>query len=148
MNTKKELESEIRNFLIADGKTTTFNYDWVDLPNGKIGQLVDLSRQNYQKAEVSVITTNIQTNEKFLLKSVIGDTHNECLSQILEYLTTSKNQINSFTVHWSKIENGQMGSYNTSFFYCHDLLELAIKFFTGKNTKDYMIHDVKLNPLS
>jgi hypothetical protein len=56
--------------------------------------------------------------------------------------------MDSFTVNWSKKENGTLGSYNTSYFYCHDITEVISKFFAGKSVRDYVIYEIKLNPIS
>lgn len=144
----RELEKQIKDILTQDGKDVSFQYDWIDIPS-RVGNLLD-NRGNFifKQAEVVAFTTNKTTGEKFLLKSSLGETHAEALQKILDFVNKSKNTFQTFTVHWTKIENGNLGSYNTSFFYCHDMLEVVNKFFVGKSPKDYVIYDIKLNPIS
>jgi len=89
-------------------------------------------------------TFNPTSKETFLLKSVIGGSKHEALEQILEYVKTQKGQ-NSFTVIWMKVGDSQS---HTSYFYCHDILDVVHKFFHNKNSKDYVIYEIKLNPIA
>ena len=149
MNAKNELVERIKKFLHEDGKTIEFSYDWVELTSQSIGQLAHIVNNiGNQKAEVSAFTTNNTTKETFLLKSVIADTHVECLQKILTFLEKESQTLSTFTVNWTKRENGRLGSYNTSYFSCHDIVEVINKFFTGKNVRDYVIYNIKLNPIA
>ena len=148
MKARQELEQEISKLIQEDNKTVTFNYDWVQVPSQSIGQLAHITNPFAHRAEVTAFTTNNLTKETFLLKSVISDTHVEGLQKILNYIVKESQTMSTFTVHWSKKENGQVGAYNTSYFICHDILEVMDKFFTDKSVKDYVIYDVKLNPIS
>lgn len=148
MTANKELENQITQLLESDGKTVSFKYDWVDIPTKNIGQLSNIRNQEFQKAEVAAFTKNKTTGETFLLKSTIGDTHTECLQKILDFLNKANQTMSVFTVHWAKKENGQLGPYNTSYFTCHDIVEVVNKFFAGKSVKDYVIYDIKLNPIA
>lgn len=149
MNENKIIEEKIKLIIEEEGNTVSFKYDWIPPPSSHIGQLVDNTNGGYNmRAEVKSFTHNSQTGETFLLKVVSADTHIQCLIKILEYLEHTKKNMNTFTVNWSRIENGVVGSYNTSYFYCHDVIEVVNKFFTGKNVRDYIIYDMKLNPIS
>lgn len=148
MKARNELIDKIKKLIQEDGKTIVFNYDWVDVPSHTIGELVCARYVHYTKAEVSAFTTNNTTKETFLLKSVIGDTHVECLQKILDFLETESQKMSTFTVNWAKKENGQLGAYNTSYFTCHDIVEVTNKFFLGKSVRDYVIYNVKLNPIA
>lgn len=144
----RDLEREIREILTQDGKDVTFQHDWIDIPTNSVGNLIDIRGSiSFKQLNVLAFTQNLETGEKFLLKSVVGDNMEECLTKILDFVKKS-NPYNTFTVNWSKIENGRIGKQNTSFFYCHDMLEVTKKFFTGKSTKDYIIYEIKLNPIS
>ena len=145
---KTDLEKAITKLIQEDNKTISFNYDWVQMPPlTTMGQLAVI-REDYGKAEVTAFTTNNYTKETFLLKSVIGETHIECLQKILNYLEKESQTMSTFTVNWSKKENGQLGAYNTSYFTCHDVFEVVEKFFAGKSRKDYVIYNIKLNPIA
>jgi hypothetical protein len=143
-----EIEDKIAKIIQKEGNTVHFKKDWIESSQGRIGELVNGNFEFKQKALVSAFTYNSNTKETFLLKEVAADNHLECMQIILEYLEHTKESMNSFTVNWSKKENGRLGSYNTSFFYCHNILEVMDKFFAEKSVNDYVIHNVKLNPLS
>ena len=143
------IEDKIAKLIQKEGNTIHFEKEWIEPTfSGSIGQLAHLSFEYKQRAKVSAFTLNSITQETFLLKEVIGETHLECLTKILEYVEHTKETMNSFTIHWSKKENGGLGSYNTSYFYCHHILEAMDKFFLNKDVRDYVIYDVKLNPIS
>jgi hypothetical protein len=144
-----EIEDKIAKIIQKEGNTVHFIKDWVEPYQGRIGELSNIQFVEYKmRAKVSAFTLNSVTKETFLLKEVTGETHLECFNKILDYVEHTKESMNSFTVHWSKKENGTLGSYNTSYFYCHHILEVMDKFFANKDVKDYVIYDVKLNPLS
>lgn len=127
------LEDKIARLIKAENKTVHFDYEWIEIK--KI-------------AKVSAYTFNANTGETFLLKSETGEDQIEALTKILSYVEANKETMNSFTVNWSKKENGTLGKYNTSYFYCHDITEVISKFFAGKSVKDYVIYEIKLNPIS
>jgi len=143
-----EIEDKIAKIIQKEGNTVHFVKDWVEPYQGRIGELSNIQFEYKMRAKVSAFTLNSVTKETFLLKEVTGETHLECFNKILDYVEHTKESMNSFTVHWSKKENGTLGSYNTSYFYCHHILEVMDKFFANKDVKDYVIYDVKLNPLS
>jgi len=143
-----EIEDKISKIIQKDGNTVHFVKDWVEPYQGKIGNLANIQFEYKMRATVSAFTLNSVTKETFLLKEVTGTDHLECFNKILDYVEHTKESMDTYTVHWSKKENGRLGSYNTSYFYCHHILEVMEKFFANKNVKDYVIYDVKLNPLS
>jgi len=143
-----EIEDKIAKIIQKEGNTVHFVKDWVEPYQGRIGELSNIQFEYKMRAKVSAFTLNSVTKETFLLKEVTCETHLECFNKILDYVEHTKESMNSFTVHWSKKENGTLGSYNTSYFYCHHILEVMDKFFANKDVKDYVIYDVKLNPLS
>jgi len=132
------LEHEIVATIGADnGCTVHFEYGQCDSTTPKNpGGLMNVDYV------ASAITINPITNEPFLLKTEQGDTKEKALKAILEYVKKQKG-LNSFTVIWMK--KGDSKS-NTSYFYCHDILDVVEKFFFGKNRIDYVIHEIKLNP--
>ena len=59
--------------------------------------------------------------------------------------------MSSFTVEWAKKENNvsRVGPIiHTSYFYCHDILDVTEKFFFNKKSEDYVVYLIKLNPIA
>lgn len=144
----KEIKQKIEAILKADGKSVTFDFKAVWPSGGKIGELADHGEFPRQLAQVTAFTINNKTKEKFLLKIVVADNNIEAIQKILEYVEKSITSTSSFTVRWCKKENGQLGDSNLSYFYCHDALEVVKKFFEGKSVNDYVIYEIKLNPIA
>jgi hypothetical protein len=142
------LEDKITRLIKPENKTIHFDYKWIDPPSSILGQLADISFEMTKIAKVSAYTFNPNTGETFLLKEESSKTPLEALQKICDYVESNKENMDSFTVNWSKKENGTLGSYNTSYFYCHDITEVISKFFAGKSVKDYVIYEIKLNPIS
>lgn len=131
MSIKTDLELKISSLLAADGKTVTFKYE-----------------ANNDKLQVAAFTKNNVSKEEFLLKVAIADTYIECLDKILQYIDKTANSISTFTVTWCRKENGQLNETHISYFSCHDVVEVTDKFFTGKSVNDYVIYEIKLNPIA
>lgn len=121
-----QLEHEIQSLIFKDnGCTVHFEYS--------VGN-----------CDVSVYTTNPQTKEIFLLKETNKVYLKEDgLKDILKYVKTQK-ELDSFTVIWIKKDEGTPVK-QTSYFYCHDIQDAINKFFIGKDVKDYIIYEVKMN---
>lgn len=131
LETIVDLESKIALEIRKDnGSTVSFNYDYV--PFSPI-------------TTVKAFTVNPVTRELFLLHSVTSQTQQDALESILTYVKTHKDEMNSFTVKWSRKTDGI--SY-TSFFYCKDVMELVSKFYDGKDPYLYIIYEIKLNPIA
>ncbi len=133
------LEDKITRLIKAENKTVHFDYEAETITTDDSVEYI---------AKVSAYTFNANTGETFLLKSEKGESSLEALQKIYNYVESNKETMSSFTVHWTKLENGKLGSYNTSYFYCHDITEVISKFFAGKSIKDYVIYDIKLNPIA
>lgn len=97
-------------------------------------------------SSVAVYTYNSKTKEFFLLMTVSGTNNVSCLEEILAYVTIHKNEMNSYTVLWSR--KGENTPINSSYFYCKNVVELTEKFFAGKDPAGYIIYEIKLNPIS
>jgi hypothetical protein len=138
MNERLILEDKITKFLQNDGKTVHFDC-FKNLVSNDFDNSMTLT-----EFCVRVITFNVKTNEKFLLKEVHSYlSYENALEEIYSYI--SNNDIgNSYTVEWSKKSENK----NISYFYCKNVLELAEKFFYDKNVDAYIIHSIKLNPIS
>lgn len=132
-----KLEHDISTFINKDnGATVHFEYEY--------GWIESKSETHIEAHTANVYTHNIKTGETFLLKSSYSITKEKALEQILEYVKTMHG-LSSFTVKWKKAGDNDV---YTSYFYCHDVTDVVKKFFTGKDVIDYIIYEIKLNPLS
>lgn len=141
---KLELETKIADIIEADnGCTTSFEYEYVPtlIPDGTMGgHVVD-------KNEVRAITYNPKNNERFLLLKVQESSEIDALYKILEYVENHRTVYYSHTIVWRNLKE-QLVRNNTSYFYAKNALEAMEKFYHGKNPNDYMVFEVKLNPIS
>jgi len=133
-----QLESEIASYVNTDNKsncTIHFEYGTETESKGTFNNPVHVA---------SAFTVNPVSRETFLLKQEEGKTKEAALKKILEYVKNKLGQ-SSFTVLWMKKGDAKM---NTSYFYCHDVLDVVEKFFHGKNIPDYTVHEIRLNPIA
>lgn len=137
-----KLEHDIASFIGTDnGCTVHFNYN---------AEYIHGSRE-LPGWKVDAYTVNPKSEETFLLKSESEKTKEKALKKILEYLKKQKGE-SPFSVMWvkkgdSKDEN-LTKHINVSHFYCHDILGVVERFFNGKNPEDYVIYEIKLNPIA
>jgi len=136
-----KLEHDVATFITSDsGCTVHFEYT-ADLADKgsykKVGPECDIT--------VSAITVNPKSEETFLLRKETASTKEKALKKLLDYVKSQKG-LNSFTVIWMK--RGDVINRNTSYFYCHDVLDVVEKFFYGKNSVDYIVFEIKLNPIA
>lgn len=126
-----QLENEIRHIIHSD--------------NGcEVGFEYSVEMDGFSDVmQVLVYTTNPITQENFLLKKSTNNTKENCLEDVLQYIKTQKD-LNSFTIIWNKKGSNEL-TKQESYFYCHDIQDAINKFFTGKNVKDYIIYEVKMN---
>jgi len=125
------LEHEIASYISNDnGATVHFEYR-----DGFI--LGDIPK-------VLAYTVNNNSKEVFLLKEVVTNSKEEGLKEILQYVKEQKG-MNSFTVKWAKIG---VNKIETSYFYCHDIIDVIRKFFDQKDAANYIIYEIKLNPIA
>lgn len=135
-------EHQIASFLASDNKsgcTVHFDYTEAYLDPKNIGK--------NPTTEWTAIahTFNPTTEETFLLKEEKAYTKEKALKKILEYLKQQKGE-SPFSVSWTK--KGEGSKTNTSHFYCHDIKDVVEKFFHGKNSEDYIVYEIKLNPIA
>ena len=124
-----KLEHDIASFINKDnGATVHFEYATSPSIN----------------EQVSAFTVNATTKEPFLLKWASGKTKEEALESVLSYVKEQKG-LSSFTVIWKKID---VNKTETSYFYCHDVRDVIDKFFTKKDSADYIIYEIKMNPIA
>lgn len=128
-----DLEDRISKVVFNDNKRSVrFDYKSLD---------------QVSKKEVFAYTHNTDNGETFILKVVTCDTFESGLMEILKYVENHKKTMSSFTVNWSKKGEG-VYKPEVSYFYCEDMVEVMSKFFNGKDRSDYIIYEVKLNPIS
>ena len=139
---KIEIENSIAEIIKNDnGCETSFEYEKVPtIIHGDFGDNV------VDREEVKAITLNPKTNESFLMFKTYGNTEIEALSIMLEYVTLHKTVYYSHTITWRNVNKSE--TTNTSYFYGKNALEALEKFYHGKNPNDYMVFNVKLNPMA
>lgn len=135
-----KLEDKITSIIKTDGKTVHFDYS-----DNKTESFFSNQSVNYT---VSAYTFNSKSGETFLLKTVVAKSPIQALEAILDYVTRTNESSSSYTVEWCKKENGRLGKYNISYFYCKNPKEVLDKFYSGKNEDDYEIFLLKLNPIA
>lgn len=124
-----QLEHEISSFINKDNNATVhFEYHV----------------ESFASVTASAFTLNSTSKEIFLLKTVRTQSKELALEEILEYVKKQKG-LNSFTVRWAKAGTIQI---ETSHFYCHDVTDVIKKFFAKKDVVDYVIYEIKLNPIA
>ncbi len=124
-----QLEHEISSFINKDNNATVhFEY----------------RVESFASVTASAFTLNSTSKEVFLLKTVRTQSKELALEEILEYVKNQKG-LNSFTVKWAKAGTIQI---ETSYFYCHDVTDVIKKFFAKKDVVDYVIYEIKLNPIA
>jgi len=128
-----ELESEIQSKIYKDNnRTVHFEYN-------------DVSGMR-KKVQLVATTFNSTNGEMFVLKTVMGETEEECLSSLLKYLDLIKKESLTYTVIWRK--KGENMDPQKSYFHCNDLVELVEKFYYNKVSEEYIVEEVKLSPIS
>jgi hypothetical protein len=129
-----KLEYEIMSGIYKDnGNSTHFDYH----------VNVDESTDNIK---LDVVTYNPRHGSIMLLTTVKGDSSVDCLQKVLEYVKShSKKSEKSYTVIWSKSTNSEL---NKSYFSSVDADSALSKFYYGKNDNDFIVHEVKLNPIA
>ena len=130
METEKvKLENQISRIIEEDNKCSThFEYRNLD-----------------GKAEITIITYNPIHHEQFVLKKETAPTAERALQKILEYLETSRKYQNTYTLVWLK--KGESKT-RTSYFSGSDMKDVLDKFYHNKESEDYIIYEIRLNPES
>lgn len=135
--TIKGLEDRIAHAIFTDnGAETQFAYvankNW-------LGMKLD------PEWTVRVFTKNKRTGVQFLLKEVITPIVDQGLMDILYYLTTLKEENDSFTVEW--IQKGKKQDVpEKSYFYCKDIVEVLEKFYDNHERDEFIVYSIKVNP--
>ena len=80
-----------------------------------------------------------------MLKKETAPTAERALQKILEYLETSRKYQNTYTLVWLK--KGESKT-RTSYFSGSDMKDVLDKFYHNKESEDYIIYEIRLNPES
>lgn len=130
--TRSELETEIAKFIYIDNVnscTVHFQYD-METNNGYA---------------LYVITHNPVHNNSFLYGKSWGITKEAALENFIkEHTVNNPKEVNSYTVNWQKIGD----KAETSYFRGNDIYQILDKFYHNKNTKEYIIFEIRLNPIA
>lgn len=128
------LESEIFDFIKKDnGCTTHFEYNRSTIDNSL--------------KSIRVTTFNPKKQETFLLIEIPCVELIDGLKQVNNWIKTHSisDQEFSHTVLWAK--KGESSHYK-SYFYATNARKALDKFFYDKSESEYIIYEVKINPIS
>jgi hypothetical protein len=142
-----QLEDKISKLIHSDNQRTV-HFEYTNQEIETPFNVLESSQPVYTKTtkcQVIAHTFNSVNQEAFLLKSEVGESYEECLEKILIYIESTRKVVNSYTVIWSKKGKHER---NTSYFFGATLVEIVEKFFTGKDPNQYLVYEVKMNPMS
>ena len=127
-------ENEISSFIKEDnGCSTHFEYNKSHIDNSI--------------ESIRVTTYNPKKNETFLLIEIPCDDEVDGLKSVLDWIKSHKltSQDISHTILWMK--KGEGVTYK-SYFYATSVRKALDKFFFDKKEDDYIIYEVKMNPIA
>ena len=131
MNTKLNLEATISNIIFYNnGCHTNFEYKTTE----------------FSQRELKITTYNPKKDETFLLFSILDTSDESALLKVLDWIKGHTQQEYSHTVVWTKIGSGSK-TY-VSYFYTKNALEALLKFYDNKDRSEYIVYEVKLNPIA
>lgn len=96
--------------------------------------------------QVTARTFNPKTGEIFVLTTATGDNERICLETIDKYIDTIKESESTFTVEWAR--KGDNALKHKSYFACIDVREVCDKFFCDKKKEEYIVYEIKMNPIA
>jgi hypothetical protein len=131
------LESEISDFIKKDnGCNTHFDYNRSNIDNSL--KSIRVTTYNPKKQETFLLIEIPCTNEDMIIES---------LKQISSWVRTHSisDQEFSHTVLWAK--KGDAHTYK-SYFYATNARKALDKFFYDKSEAEYVIYEVKINPIA
>ncbi len=98
-------------------------------------------------SSLSLITISKNHGERFLFHKVLDNSKIDCLSQMLEYITSDyKKNLEHYEIIWKNKKSSE--STQKSWFCGRSFLEVMDKFYYLKDTSDIIIFNIKLMPLS
>jgi len=99
----------------------------------------------YNKSNITITTFNPIKNETFLLLNIPCSNEVEGLEKALIWVKEHSREEVSHTVIWTK--RGEASTYK-SYFYASNMRKVIDKFYHDKNELDYIIYEIKVNPIS
>ena len=122
------VQQEIKNYLGLRTSDMVFEYTTTD---GKV--------------KLDLITINPRHNQAFLFHSETGADKVDALRKMLEYVQSSKEKENSYTIQWVAKGDKEL---NTSYFRASNVLDALQKLYYGRDMNTITVFSVVLNPVS
>jgi hypothetical protein len=122
------VQQEIKNHLGLRTSDMVFEYTTID---GKV--------------KLDLITINPRHNQAFLFHSETGADKVEALKKMLNYVQSSKEKENSYTIQW--VAKGEK-ELNTSYFRASNVQDALQKLYYGRDMNTITVFSVVLNPVS
>lgn len=122
------VQQEIKNHLGLRTSDMVFEYTTVD---GKV--------------KLDLITINPRHNQAFLFHSETGADKVDALKKMLNYVQSSKEKENSYTIQWVAKGDKEL---NTSYFRASNVLDALQKLYYGRDMNTITVFSVVLNPVS
>ena len=97
------------------------------------------------KTKLDLITINPRHEQSFLFHSETGADKVDSLRKMLDYVTSSKEKENSYTIQWVAKGNHEL---HTSYFRAGNILEALEKLYYGRDRNTITVFSVVLNPIS
>lgn len=122
------VQQEIKNYLGLRTSDMVFEYTTID---GKV--------------KLDLITINPRHNQAFLFHSETAADKVDALRKMLEYVQSSKEKENSYTIQWVAKGDKEL---NTSYFRASNVLDALQKLYYGRDMNTITVFSVVLNPVS
>jgi hypothetical protein len=122
------VQQEIKSYLGLRTSDMVFEYSTID---GKI--------------KLDLITINPRHNQAFLFHSETGADKVDALRKMLDYVQSSKEKENSYTIQWVAKGDKEL---NTSYFRASNVLDALQKLYYGRDMNTITVFSVVLNPVS
>ena len=97
------------------------------------------------KIKLDLITINPRHNQAFLFHSETGADKVDALRKMLDYVQSSKEKENSYTIQWVAKGDKEL---NTSYFRASNVLDALQKLYYGRDMNTITVFSVVLNPVS
>lgn len=136
--------------LVRNDNGCSVHFNYFDLSNDDNSDS-DSDPDNDKINTINLVasTFNPIHNTSFLLWNGNGIDKEDVLEQLLHYLKTQiqPKHILHYKIKWKKTEY-ELTEYHESYFVGKTALEVLRKFFHDKNTHDYVIYEMTLQPSS
>jgi hypothetical protein len=122
------VQQEIKSYLGLRTSDMVFEYTTID---GKV--------------KLDLITINPRHNQAFLFHSETGADKVDSLRKMLDYVQSSKEKENSYTIQWVAKGDKEL---NTSYFRASNVVDALQKLYYGRDMNTITVFSVVLNPVS